>query len=343
MMRIAVTGSMGQGGDLVDRAGVARVRDRLAWSRVFLLEDRAIVLAGLKAARPDLVINAAAYTAVDQAEAERRTSPSPSTARGQAMWRKPPTGSARPLLQLSTDYVFDGAAQSPLPRGRSARGREAPTGARTARRKAGRRALRQQRDRAHRLALQPVRGANFVRTMLSLNEMRDEVSVVADQRGNPTSALDLATALLAVAARVREEASPALFGVFHMTGSGEATWADFAEAIFAEAAARGRRLMRVKRITTADYPTPAPRPANSRLDNEKLRRVYGLRTARLAEFACGLLRAASSDDLRSRGKRPRRRNRRRIAPVQHGPQGDRYYGRALKFISSFAMGFGGNA
>ena len=68
--------------------------------------------------------------------------------------------------------------------------------------------------------------------MLSLNETRDEVSVVADQRGNPTSALDLAAALLAIAARVREGASPALRGIFHMTGSGEATWADFAEAIF---------------------------------------------------------------------------------------------------------------
>ena len=93
-------------------------------------------------------------------------------------------------------------------------------------------------------------GANFVRTMLSFNEMRDEVSVVADQRGNPTSALDLAAALLAVAARVREEASPALFGGFHMTGSGEATWADFTEAILAEV--RGRRLTRVNRITTAE-------------------------------------------------------------------------------------------
>lgn len=78
------------------------------------------------------------------------------------------------------------------------------------------------------------------------------------------------------AARVREEASRALHGVFHMTGSGEATWADFAEAIFVEAAARGRGLTRVKRITTADYPTRARRPSNSRLDNEKLRRVYGL-------------------------------------------------------------------
>ena len=75
---------------------------------------------------------------------------------------------------------------------------------------------------------------------------------------------------------MREEASPALRGVFHMTGSGEATWADFAEAIFVEAAARGRRLTRVKHITTTEYPTPARRPANSRLDNEKLRRLYGL-------------------------------------------------------------------
>jgi dTDP-4-dehydrorhamnose reductase len=112
--------------------------------------------------------------------------------------------------------------------------------------------------------------------MLSLNETRDEVSVVADQRSNPNSALDLAAALLAVAARLRGDLSPALRGVFHMTGSGEATWADFAEAIFAEAAARGRRPTRVKRITTADYPTPARRPANSSLDNDKLRRTYGL-------------------------------------------------------------------
>ena len=120
-------------------------------------------------------------------------------------------------------------------------------------------------------------GANFVRTMLRLNETRDEVGVVADQRGNPTSALDIADALIAIAARMKDDASPALRGVFHMTGSGEATWADFAETVFHEAAARGRRQTRVKRIATADYPTPARRPANSRLDNEKLTRVYGVR------------------------------------------------------------------
>ncbi len=120
-------------------------------------------------------------------------------------------------------------------------------------------------------------GANFVRTMLRLNETRDEVGVVADQRGNPTSALDIADGLIAVAARVKDDSSPALRGVFHMTGSGEGTWADFAETVFREAEARGRRLTRVKRIATADYPTPARRPLNSRLDNEKLARVYGVR------------------------------------------------------------------
>ena len=120
-------------------------------------------------------------------------------------------------------------------------------------------------------------GANFVRTMLRLNETRDEVGVVADQRGNPTSALDIADALIAIAARVKDDSGPSFRGVFHMTGSGEATWADFAEAVFHEAEARGRRLTRVKRIATADYPTPARRPANSRLDNEKLGRVYGFR------------------------------------------------------------------
>src|SRR5208282_6700591 len=92
---------------------------------------------------------------------------------------------------------------------------------------------------------------------------------------NPASALDIAEALVAIAARVKDDPAPALRGIFHMTGSGEGTWADVAQVVFGEAEARGRRPTRVKRISTADYPTPARRPANSRLDNEKLARVYG--------------------------------------------------------------------
>jgi len=274
MMRIAVTGSMGQvATSLIEQAG-PEFEIVLLGRRVFLLEDRGAVLAGLKAARPDVVINAAAYTAVDQAEEEEGLALA-INGEGAGHVAEAADRIGAPLLHLSTDYVFDGALIRPYRE-------DDPPGPRSA---YGRSKLLGERLVAERCANSVIvrtawlfspYGANFVRTMLSLNEMRDEVSVVADQRGNPTSALDLAAALLAVAARAREQASPALFGVFHMTGSGEATWADFAEAIFAEAAARGRRLTRVKRITTADYPTPARRPANSRLDNEKLRRVYGL-------------------------------------------------------------------
>ena len=119
-------------------------------------------------------------------------------------------------------------------------------------------------------------GANFVKTMLRLGETRSELGVVADQHGNPTSAIDIADALFAIARRMRADKSSALRGVFHMTGAGEATWADFAEAILADAAAHGRKPVAVKRITTADYPTPAKRPTNSRLDNSKLRDAFGL-------------------------------------------------------------------
>ena len=119
-------------------------------------------------------------------------------------------------------------------------------------------------------------GANFVKTMLRLGETRGEVGVVADQRGNPTSALDIADALFAIARRMRADPSPELRGVFHMTGAGEATWAGFATHIFAEASSLGRPPVAVRKITTADYPTAARRPANSRLDTAKLARVFGV-------------------------------------------------------------------
>jgi dTDP-4-dehydrorhamnose reductase len=119
-------------------------------------------------------------------------------------------------------------------------------------------------------------GANFVRTMLRLGETREEIGVVADQRGNPSYALDIADALLTIATRIVADDSSALRGVFHMTGQGEATWADMAEATFAPAEQFGRKPVRVKRIAIVDYPTPAKRPANSRLDCAKLQRTYGV-------------------------------------------------------------------
>ncbi len=274
-MRIAVTGSKGQvASSLIERAG-SGVEVVALGRPLFDLEDRGAVIGGLAAARPDVVVNAAAYTAVDKAEAEEALAVRVN-GEGAGHVAEAAARLGVPLLHLSTDYVFDGA----LPRPYREEDATGPAGA------YGRSKLIGERLVAERCADSVILrtawvyspfGANFVRTMLRLGETREEVGVVADQVGNPTSALDIADALIAIAARARDDSSPGLRGVFHMTGAGEASWADFAEAIFSEAAARGRPLTRVRRIATADYPTPAHRPANSRLDNGKLFRVYGLR------------------------------------------------------------------
>jgi dTDP-4-dehydrorhamnose reductase len=273
MMRIAVTGATGQvAASLIERAQ-AKVEVIALGRPGFDLVDRAAVLAGLEAVRPDVVVNAAAYTAVDKAEAEEALA-FRVNGEGAGHVAEAAARLGAPLLHLSTDYVFDGKLGRPYRE-------DDPTGPAGA---YGRSKLMGETLVAERCEDSVILrtawvyspfGANFVRTMLRLGETREEVGVVADQIGNPTSALDIADALIAIAARAKDDSSPALRGLFHMTGSGEATWADFAEAIFRHAASRGRRLTRVKRIATADYPTPARRPANSRLDNGKLRRVYG--------------------------------------------------------------------
>jgi dTDP-4-dehydrorhamnose reductase len=240
----------------------------------FALEDRQAVITAIETARPDVVVNAAAYTAVDKAEAEEDLAVRVN-GEGAGHVAEAAAKIGAPLLHLSTDYVFDGALDRPY--------REddptAPAGAYGRSKLIGERLVGERCPNSAILRtawLYSPFGANFVRTMLRLNETREEIGVVADQRGNPTSALDVADALLAIAKRLQQDTSPPLRGAFHMTGLGDATWADLAEAVFREAVARGRRLTRVKRITTADYPTPARRPANSRLDNAKLQRVYGL-------------------------------------------------------------------
>ena len=201
-----------------------------------------------------------------------------------------------PLLQLSTDYVFNGAGERPY--------RETdPTGPTSA---YGRSKLA---GESRVLVAQPncaiLRtawvyspfGANFVRTMLRLGETREEVGVVADQHGNPTYALDIADALLAIAARLAEDASPDLRGVFHMTGQGEATWADVAEATFAAAERHGRKPVRVRRIGTLDYPTPAKRPANSRTRQRQAVTNLWRRSSRMAPLAVRLRRSAPLHDM----------------------------------------------
>jgi dTDP-4-dehydrorhamnose reductase len=215
----------------------------------------------------EAVINAAAYTAVDQAESE------PGAA--YALNRDGPAALAHAcaavdigLVQVSTDYVFDGLKSTPY----FETDVKAPQSVYGASKSAGEDGVLTSGARAAVLRTSWVyaaEGANFVRTMLHLAQTREEIGVVADQSGRPTWAADLAVTctkvarLLAAKERIAE-------GVFHYAGAGDATWADFAEAIFEKARAHGWPSARVKRIATADYPTPAKRPANSRLDTGKI-------------------------------------------------------------------------
>lgn len=276
-MRIAVSGKEGQVVRALIERAATRGHEIVAVGRPELdLTDAATVLPALAAARPELVISAGAYTAVDKAESDPETAFSVNAKGARALAR-----AARelgvPLVHLSTDYVFDGAKDAPYTESDPV----GPAGVYGASKLAGERAIAEEYG-ANSAILRTAWvyspfGANFVKTMLRLAGDRDEVGVVADQFGNPTSALDIADAVLAVAEGLQADLARDLRGVFHMTAQGEANWADFAEAIFAASKARGGPHARVRRITTADFPTPARRPANSRLDCNLLASTYGIR------------------------------------------------------------------
>jgi dTDP-4-dehydrorhamnose reductase len=181
-----------------------------------------------------------------------------------------------PLIHLSTDYVFDGSKSSPYLEDDAPN----PTGIYGSSKLAGEQAVLAEHDGSVILRTAWVYspfGANFVKTMLRLAGDRNEIGVVSDQRGNPTSALDIADGIIAVAANLLAGSDPAQRGIFHMTATADASWAEVAEAIFAVSANSGGPTAFVRPITTADYPTPAKRPANSCLDCAKLERVHGVR------------------------------------------------------------------
>lgn len=276
-VRIVVTGREGQvARSLAERGALAGHEIlRVGRPEFDLSADRDTILAAIEAARPDAVVSAAAYTAVDKAESE----PDLAFAINQSGVGAVAEAAAKlgvPLVHLSTDYVFDGNKGSPYVEGDETR----PTGVYGASKLAGEQAVLSEHPNSAVLRTAWVYspfGANFVKTMLRLAGDRDEVGVVADQYGNPSSALDIADGILAVASNLSAGDEADKRGIFHMTASGEASWADFAEAIFAVSAGGGGPSANVRRIGTADYPTPALRPANSRLDCSLIERVHGVR------------------------------------------------------------------
>jgi dTDP-4-dehydrorhamnose reductase len=234
------------------------------------------VAGAVRAEAPDLVVNAAAYTAVDRAEAEPAAAMAVNRD-GAAALAGAAAAVGAPVLHVSTDYVFDGAKGEPYTEDDA----PAPTGAYGRSKLEGEAAVLAANPRSAVLRTSWVcsaTGHNFLRTMLRLAaEGREEVSVVDDQRGAPTFAADLAAAMLAVAPRlVASPAGDAAFGVFHLSGAPDTTWHGFAAAIFAGAAARGHRAPALRAIPTAAYPTPARRPADSRLDCSRIAAVHGV-------------------------------------------------------------------
>lgn len=275
MLRIAVTGKQGQVVTaLIERGPAARVEIVAVGRPELDLADPDSIRRVLSETKPDAIVSAAAYTAVDKAESEQELVFAVN-AKGPQALAEVADEMGIPVVHLSTDYVFAGDSQSIYVEtdatgpasiyGQSKLAGEEAVAAATPNHAILRTAW----------VYSPF-GANFLKTMLQLAETRDALNVVADQYGTPTSALDIADAVIAIATRLATDSDPKLRGTFHLTGSGEATWAEFAEEIFAVLQAKSGKSVSVCPITTEQYPTPAKRPANSRLSTEKLAKTYGI-------------------------------------------------------------------
>ena len=275
-MKLLVTGREGQ----LARSIAERAADHPGLDIIFTSRNEAdlsssgSVAAAIAAVRPDLVVNAAAYTAVDHAEEE------PALAfrinaegAGEAAAAARNVGAA--FIQLSTDYVFDGTAAEPYREDAqteplSVYGRSKLAGEQAVR------AVNPDHLILRTAWIYSPFGRNFVRTMLGMGG-REVLRVVDDQRGCPTSALDLAEAILQIARRWQEGDRTGLGETYHLAGAGSASWFDFAVEIMDQCRRLGLPAAEVRPITTADWPTRAARPATAVLDCSKIERDLGLR------------------------------------------------------------------
>jgi dTDP-4-dehydrorhamnose reductase len=269
-LRILVTGSRGQLGREVLRAPAGAAVERVGLGAGELdIADRAAVLAAVAATSPDLVVNCAAYTAVDAAESDRDAAFRVNRD-GAANLAEACARSNLPLIHLSTDYVFNGEKGAPYDEDDAVD----PVNVYGASKAAGEAAVRDRHE--HHVILRTswlygAQGRNFVRTMLRLAQTAPEIRVVDDQQGSPTAAPDLAAAILGIAGRAPGgELRP---GTYHCCNGGATTWFGFATAIFEMA---GTPAPRVVPIATAEMPRPARRPRFSVLDCRRLAKTWGI-------------------------------------------------------------------
>lgn len=274
MKRILVTGAGGMtGSEVSDQAAAAGWMVRpLSHADADVTDARALREV-TRAFRPDVVVNCAAYTAVDRAESEPDIAMAVN-GEGARNAARAAASVGAPILHISTDYVFNGEGRTPY----TPDAKPNPLGVYGKSKLAGEIAVRVENPKhvivrtswafSH-------RGSNFVQTMLRLGSKRDELRIVDDQTGRPTSAADLASALLTAAGAIMEKASVA--GTYHFANAGEVSWFEFAQGIFEEAAALGTaHTPRIVPIPTSEFPTAARRPAYSVLDTTSFSERFGV-------------------------------------------------------------------
>ncbi|MFC7396681.1 dTDP-4-dehydrorhamnose reductase [Chelatococcus sp. GCM10030263] len=290
-MRILLFGAAGQlGSEILASSGEQGIAIVGLTRRDVDITDATAVARAIEAEGPSLVVNASAYTAVDQAEKERDLAEAVN-GRAPGFMAAACASTGIPLVHFSTDYVFDGTKTGAYVETDPV----APLGAYGESKLAGEEAVRARL--AEHLILRTswvygFYGRNFLKTILRLANERDALTIVADQRGCPTATRDLAGAIFIAAQQVAQ--GGANWGTYHLAGQGATTWHGFATAIVAAAQPFTGRSPTVKAITTADYPTPARRPANSELDSSRFAEAFGFRAApwqqRVEDCVSGLMR-----------------------------------------------------
>lgn len=274
-MKILITGKNGQVGHCLVQQLAHRATIAAFDSQELDISNRQAVFQTASTFEPDFIINAAAYTAVDKAENERERAFAVN-ADGARFLAEAAQQIGATFLHISTDYVFDGKSKNPY----SENDATNPQSVYGASKLAGEQAVLSACERSIILRTAWVfgeHGNNFVKTMLRLGRERDSLGIVGDQFGAPTAATDIASALIQIAQHI-SDGKPTEYGIYHFSGSPYVSWFQFAQTIFAEAEKQGilSKIPVLKEITTADYPTPAQRPANSRLALEKIQTAFAI-------------------------------------------------------------------
>ena len=281
-MRILVAGGQGQVGSALEQQGIEQGLDLVALGRADLdICSEESIASAFDKYQPDLLINAAAYTAVDKAESEPELAYAINeTATG--LLADACAARDIPMLHISTDYVFDGTKDSPYVETDPVN----PIAVYAKSKEAGERALRERLERHIILRTSWVfglQGNNFVKTMVRLAKDRDRLTVVADQFGGPSSARGIAEALLTIAAQY-QSGSKVAWGTYHYCQKPYVSWHEFAQAVVARAIELGLvdHEVEVAPIPSSEFPTPVVRPKNSRLDTNALAAAFGVKDSEWA-------------------------------------------------------------